>query len=373
MNDPASRIEARAPPRWDPTETEMQHDRRLGLLLINLGTPTAPETGPVRAYLREFLNDPRVLDIPPLGRWALLNLFILPFRPAKSAHAYRQIWTDQGSPLLVFHQALATAVQAELGDTITVAAAMRYGEPSIRAGLETLKQADVDEILVLPLYPQYSSSATGSSLEEVFRIAGQLWNVPAIQVMPPFYDDPGFIGAFAAQARPVLDSLRPERVLYSFHGLPERQVRKSDTTDSHCLQTADCCATIGPANRYCYRAQCMHTARALTTTLGLSEAETVVCFQSRLGRTPWISPYTDHVLTDLARQGVKRVAVLCPAFTADCLETLEEIGIRAERDFKAAGGEALTLVPSLNATPEWVSAVVTMVRRQAGVVTTTSP
>lgn len=341
-------------------------DRPLGLLLINLGTPTAPETGPVRSYLREFLSDPRVLDIPPLGRWSLLNLIILPFRPAKSAHAYRQIWTALGSPLMVHHLALAEAVQAELGDAVKVVAAMRYGEPSIQAGLAALKDADVDRILVMPLYPQYSSSATGSSLEEVFRVAGQMWNVPAIQVIPPFFDDPGFIGACVAQAQPVLAALTPERVLFSFHGLPERQVRKSDTTGQHCLSQADCCATITAANRYCYRAQCEHTARAIAAGLGLSAADYVVCFQSRLGRTPWIGPYTDQVLTELAEQGVKRVAVLCPAFTADCLETLEEIGLRALADFRAKGGEALTLVPSLNATPAWVAAVSHLVRRQAG-------
>jgi ferrochelatase len=339
---------------------------RLGLLLINLGTPDAPETAAVRRYLREFLGDPRVIDLPAVARWLLLNLIILPLRPARSAEAYRKIWSEDGSPLLFHHLSLAQALQTELGEGVQVVPVMRYGNPSIASGLATLKAAGIDRILVLPLYPQYSSATTGSTLEAVFSQAAQLWNVPALQVLPPFYADPGFIGALAAQARPVVARLQPEHVLFSFHGLPERQLKKGDASGCHCLAQTDCCETIGPPNQYCYRAHCVQTAKLTAAELGLAPAAWSISFQSRLGRTPWITPYTDVVLAELAARGVKRVAVVSPAFTADCLETLEELGIRAAADFRAQGGEQLELVPSLNAEPVWVAAVAALVRQAIG-------
>jgi ferrochelatase len=337
-----------------------------GLLLINLGTPDAPESGPVRRYLRQFLSDPRVLDINRVGRWLLLNLIILPTRPAKSAHAYRAIWdAKRGSPLLFHSQDLAAAVQARLGEGWHVELAMRYGSPSIASGLERLRAAGVDRIFVLPLFPQYAASSTGSALEEVFDRAGAAWNVPPLRVVDPFYEAPGFLGAFAAVGRPVLDQLAADHVLFSFHGLPERHMKKSDEAGDHCLASAGCCDRIVPANRNCYRAQCFATARGLAKALDLPPEKWSLSFQSRLGRTPWIKPYTDEVLDALPKQGVKRLAVFSPAFVADCLETLEEIGIRARDQFRAAGGEELVLVPSLNATPAWVDAVVDMVRTHA--------
>lgn len=339
-----------------------------GLLLVNLGTPDEPTPSAVRTYLREFLSDPRVLDIGAVGRAALLNLVILPRRPAKSAEAYRQIWdAERGSPLLFHSRDLVTGVQAALGAGWRVELAMRYGNPSIPAGLERLR--GVDHLVVFPLYPQYAASSTGSSLEAVYREAGPRWNVPSIASVPAFYDDPGFIAAFAAVGRPALAELRADHVLMSFHGLPERHMRKSDESpgQTHCLASPGCCDTIASANRNCYRAQCYATARALAAALELGADATSVSFQSRLGRTPWIQPYTDHVLPDLAKRGVKRLAVFCPAFVADCLETLEEIGIRAREQFRGAGGEELALVPSLNATPAWVDAVAALARRHAAV------
>ena len=337
-----------------------------GVLLINLGTPDAPETGAVRRYLREFLSDPRVLDIPPLGRAALLYGVILPFRPQRSAEAYRKIWMPQGSPLLVHGNALRDRLQDALGPGWAVELGMRYGRPSLASAIEKLRGRGVQELTVVPLYPQYASSSTGSSLERVYRLVGEAWNVEALRVLPPFYGRPEFLDAFADVGRPVLAEARADHVLFSFHGLPERQVKKSDPTGAHCLQRADCCDVQVPANRWCYRMQCFFTARELAQRLGLELGRWTVTFQSRLGRTPWIRPYTDVVIPELAGKGVKRLAVFCPAFVADCLETLEEIGIRAKDQFLASGGEALTLVPSLNAHPSWVRGLTKMVRELRG-------
>ena len=335
--------------------------RKQGLLLVNLGTPDAPDPGAVRRYLREFLSDPRVVDIHPVGRWLLLNLFILPFRPRRSAEAYRKIWMDEGSPLLVYSRAFARAVGDRLRGSFEVELAMRYGRPSIRSGVESLRTRGVAELTVLPLYPQYAASSTASSVGELMRVLRQGWDIEPMRVLPRFHDDPGFLDAFADVARPVLESSRPDYVLFSFHGLPQRQIRKSDPTGGYCLSSSFCCDAIGPPNPRCYRAQCFATARALAGRLALNHDGWMVSFQSRLGRTPWIRPYTDHVLDELGRRGVKRLAVLVPSFVADCLETLEEIGIRGADTFRQAGGESLTLVPSLNAHPAWVEAVARMV------------
>jgi ferrochelatase len=338
-------------------------EQRTGVLLINLGTPDSPSVSDVRRYLREFLSDPRVVDINPLGRWLLLNLIILPLRPRRSAHAYQKIWTEEGSPLLVYGVQLAEKVQAALGDRFVVKLAMRYQKPSIRAAFEELLASDVERIIVLPLFPQYSSAATGSALDRTFEIAAEKWNVPVLQAIGPFYDDPGFIGAFVEVARPVLAELEPDFVLFSYHGLPERQLKKSDPTGKHCLVEATCCDAIGPANRYCYRAQCYATTRALVAALGLAEGQYSVSFQSRLGRSPWIRPYTDLVLPELVEKGFRRLAIFSPAFVADCLETLEELAIGIKARWKELGGEEMMLVPSLNAHPAWVEAVVRMIER----------
>jgi ferrochelatase len=335
-------------------------------MLVNLGTPEAPEAGPVRRYLREFLGDPRVLDMNPLGRWLLLHLVILPFRPRRSAAAYRKIWTERGSPLLAHARDLAAKVAAALGEgAAEVEVAMRYGAPSIASALERFRARGTDRIVVFPLFPQRSSAAWGSAVAKVFAEAGRLQEVPALHVVPPFYDDPRFLAAAQAVARPALAAFRPDRVVMSFHGLPERQVRKSDPSGAHCLGSASCCDAIVAANRQCYRAQCFATARALAARLDLVPGSYDVAFQSRLGREPWIRPYFDRLVRELAGRGVKRLAVLSPAFVADCLETLEEIGIRAREDFRAHGGEDLLLVPSLNSEPAWVEAVAS-IAREAG-------
>ena len=336
-----------------------------GVLLIQLGTPEAPTTSAVRRYLREFLSDPWVLDISPPARWALLNLIILPFRPKKSAHAYQQIWTDDGSPLMVHSVALADKLGAALGQDYSVALGMRYGSPSITDALQQLDAAGATEVAVLPLYPQYAMSSTGTALACLYEEASRHDVVPTLQVIPEFYDHPLYLDGCATLIEAERTDFRPDHILFSYHGLPERQVKKADRSGSHCLATDSCCDRIVPANRSCYRAQTFATTRGLTKRLGLAQDEFSVGFQSRLGRTPWIQPYTDEVLLELAQRGVKRLLVTCPSFVSDCLETLEEIGIRAKAAFIAAGGEDLRLVPCLNSDPAWVETVATMVRDEA--------
>ncbi len=337
---------------------------KTGLLLINLGTPKSPTTKEVRTYLAEFLSDPRVIDIHPIARWLLLHGIILRTRPKKSAEAYRQVWTDRGSPLLFHTQDLAKKVGAILGDSWTVTACMRYGQPSIQSAFDALLAKDVDRIVVLPLFPHYAASSTGSAVEEVYRVANTQWNIPPISVCGSFYQAPGFVKAFAEVGQKTLQANNWDHVLFSFHGLPERHIKKSDPTHQHCLATAQCCDNITSANRYCYRAQTVATARLLAHKLGIQKEQYTICFQSRLGRTPWITPYTDKVIDDLAASGKKNLVVFCPAFVADCLETLEEIGLRAKEQFVAAGGDNLVLVPSLNATDTWAQAVADMATEQ---------
>jgi len=337
---------------------------RTGVLLVNLGTPDSTRTADVRRYLREFLGDSRVLDMHPIARRLLLEGVILPLRPRRSAAAYRKIWSEEGSPLLVWGRSLSEAVAGTLGPGFEVALGMRYGSPSIHSALASLRDAAVEEIVVLPLFPQYSSAATGSALAEVFAQLAALRDIPAVHAIASFFDHPAFVSAFAETSREQLAGFGADHVLFSFHGLPESQIRASDPTHKHCLTDERCCDALGAANRSCYRAQCFATTRALAAALELEAERYCVAFQSRLGRRPWIRPHTDARLPELAAQGAKRLAVICPSFVADCLETLEEIGIRAAEQWRELGGEELLLVTSLNAEPAWVEAVATMVREQ---------
>lgn len=330
---------------------------KTAVLVVNLGTPEGPTSGQVRTYLREFLSDPRVIDIPALGRWLLLNLFILPFRPKKSAAAYVKIWTAEGSPLLIHTRRFTEKLRAVLPKGFHVEFAMQYGNPSIPEMLAELAKGAPDELVIFPLYPQYASSSTGTTLEKVMGLVGKQWNVPAVCVIGPFYNDAGFLDAVAANGKPLLESLAPDHILFSYHGLPERQIQKSECVEGYCLKADDaCCAQMSEKNRFCYRAQCFETTRQLAKRLGLDAAQYTTCFQSRLGRTPWIKPYTDVLIEELGRQGKKKVLVFSPSFVADCLETLEEISIRGQEAFREAGGEQLVLVPSLNSGDAWVGA-----------------
>ncbi len=333
----------------------------VGVLLLQLGTPSSPTTRDVRRYLSEFLSDPRVMDVPTPVRWLLLNAVILPFRPRKSAELYRKIWTENGSPLLVHTEALASDVQSKLGDRYIVEVAMRYGSPTIADALDRLVARDVADIRVLPLFPQYASSAGGSASAHTMELLADRWNVPPVSFLPEFYDEPGYISAIVEVAEPRLDQFRPDHILFSYHGLPERQVKKADTTGIHCLVSAGCCDTTGPVNRHCYRAQCFATTRLVAAGLDLSPDSYATAFQSRLAGTPWITPQTDRVLQGLHDSGIRRLTVFTNSFVADCLETLEEIGIRLRNQWKELGGEDLLLIPCVNETPTWVDTVVAMV------------
>ncbi|MBW2289537.1 MAG: ferrochelatase [Deltaproteobacteria bacterium] len=334
---------------------------RTGVLLVNLGTPDSASTRDVRRYLRQFLSDPLVIDIPAFPRWLLLNLVILPFRPRKSAAAYAQIWTDAGSPLKLHGERLRDDVAAMLGNDFHVELAMRYREPSIADAVARAQAAGVDRWVVLPLFPQYSTAATLSAVNAVEDAFTKSHNTAPVQVIGAFYDAPGFIEAFATVIRPHLDAFRSDHVLFSYHGLPERQLRRLDASGSHCFASDECCDAITDVNRGCYRAQCVATTQLLVRELGLGPDAHSLSFQSRLGRTPWIQPHTDQVLPELAARGVKRLAVACPAFVADCLETLEEIAIRGRNQWLELGGEDFTLVPSLNSHPTWVDTVVALI------------
>ncbi len=330
--------------------------RRAGLLLLNLGTPSSTTVGDVRRYLREFLGDPRVIDTSRIVRW-LVAYVATAFRAPKSAAAYAKIWTQGGSPLRQHGFALRAAVAEQLGTRAAVELAMRYGEPSIQTALERLVEAEVDRIVVLPLFPQYASSSSGSALERTLQIACGMCKVPTLETIGEFYDDPGFIAALSEVARPRLDDFRADHLLMSYHGLPERQLRKADQSGTHCLERDDCCESVGSVNRRCYRAQCAATSRALAAALELEKDSWSISFQSRLGRTPWIRPFTDEVLPQLAGRGIARLAVVCPSFAADCLETLEEIGIRGRAQWHELGGEAFELIPCVNSHPRWVDTV----------------
>lgn len=334
----------------------------IGVLLLQLGTPDSTAVGDVRRYLREFLGDPRVLDVPAPLRAFLLNVVILPFRPRRSAEQYAKIWTPEGSPLLLHTEALAAAVAERLGEGFRVEVAMRYRNPSIESALGRLEEAGCQRIIVLPLFPQYASASGGSAVAKVLEVAASRVNVPDVTTIGAFYDDPRYVAAVAAVARPVLAEHAPDHVLFSYHGLPESQITKADPSGSWCLASESCCDTVTDVNRNCYRAQCYATSRALAAALGLAEGTWSTSFQSRLAGQQWIRPFTDHVLPELFERGVRRLAVLTPSFVADCLETLEEIGIRARDQWAELGGEDFALVPCVNSDDVWVDAVVSLVR-----------
>jgi len=337
-----------------------------GVLLINLGTPDAPTPEAVGRYLRQFLMDPFVIDLPAPLRWFLVNVVVVPRRKHQSAASYQKIQMPEGgAPLLVFTRALATKVAAELDKDFQVEYAMRYGNPSIKSALENLKSRSVSRIIVLPLYPQYAESSFETAVVEAKRGARELGSEELLSFLPPFYDNPDFINAWAERLRASIAPETTDHVVFSFHGVPVRHLTKFHESGNNFKPTAECCAEITPLNQNCYRAQCFATARAIAAQLDLHTDDYTVSFQSRLGRAEWIGPNTVDVFHDLARRGVKRIAVACPSFVADCLETLEEIGIRGRDTFLTAGGENLQLVPSLNSDQGWAATIAKWVKREA--------
>ncbi len=334
---------------------------RTGVLLINIGTPESTSVRDVRKYLREFLSDPRILDIHPVGRFLLLNCIILPFRPKRSAEAYQQIWTADGSPLLVESRKQALDLQSKLGNNYVVELGMRYGMPSIRVALDKLQAAGCHRIVVIPLFPQYSAAATGSAAQKVMSLVQDDWNLPPIEIRGDFFDHPQFIESVATTMKEEISDFRPDYVLFSYHGLPERHMEKSDMPNIDCNRKNPC-PRIGPNNRYCYRAQCYETTRLIAQSLGLAAESHGLAFQSRLGRTPWIQPYTDELVEELAQKGIKRLAVATPSFVADCLETLEEIGIRLREQWLDLGGEDFMFLKCVNNHPSFIQALANLVQ-----------
>lgn len=331
-----------------------------GVLLVNLGSPEKPETKAIRKFLREFLSDHRVLDIPFWARWLILRLFILPFRPGKIKERYQKIWDGARFPLLKHGYELAGKVSRMLGEDYQVELAMRYGSLSIESGLDRLRQSGINEIIVLPLFPQYSSATTGSILEKVFEIIKQWDVIPAISTITSFYNHPGFIKACVDNGKKYLE-MEPDHILFSFHGVPERHLLKSDLSGEHCLKVEDCCGRITSGNKTCYRAQCFNTAKLVAQGLDIQEKDYTVCFQSRLGKTPWLQPYTNSTVKELAQGDVKFLLVFCLSFVADCLETTEEILERETDNFLRNGGDRLDLVPSLNGNDEWARVITSMI------------
>lgn len=333
-----------------------------GVLLVNLGTPDSPSTTDVRKYLNEFLMDERVIDVNPILRTLLVKGLIVPFRAPKSAKLYKEIWSEEtGSPLKYYSIVQADLLQKSLGDTFHVELAMRYQNPSIESALDKMKNAQVSSIRVIPLFPQYASASTGSVLEKVMSVVSKWQTIPHLSFVNSFHDNELMIETFVDNAR-IHQPETYDHILFSFHGLPESQLKKSDRSNSHCLKKKDCCATLTKMNNFCYSAQSYDTARLIAEKLNLNQDKYTVCFQSRLGTDPWVKPYTSQVIKNLAAKGVKRLLVFCPAFVADCLETIYEVTTEYGDEFKALGGEHVQLVESLNHHPKWIAALEGLVK-----------
>ncbi len=333
---------------------------KIGVLLVNLGTPDSTKTSDVRKYLREFLMDGRVIDIPFIPRWMLVNLIIAPFRAPKSAAEYRKLWTERGSPLLFHTEDLKEKLFKKLDlEKYKVCMAMRYQNPSIEKGLEELMKAKVKKIIVLPLFPQYASATNGSVMDKVMEIVRGWQIIPEMTFVSNYVDHPLFLEAWAELGREAMKKRDYDKFVFSYHGLPERQIHKG-SVDGYC-QLGKCCNKYGLKNQFCYRAQCFQTSRLVAEKLGIPAEKVLTCFQSRLGKDPWIQPYTEDVIKGLAQEGKKKVLVFSPAFVADCLETTVEVGQEYKEQFEELGGEHWDLVPSLNSNDTWVDCVKDMV------------
>lgn len=326
-----------------------------GVLLINLGSPDSPTAKDVKPYLDEFLMDKYVIDYPYLLRALLVRGIILNTRPKASAHAYQQIWWEEGSPLIVLSRRLMDKVAPQV--SVPVALAMRYGKPSIETGLQELADKGVDEVLLLPLYPQYAMATTLTILVKAEEVRKTKFPNMRFSDVPAFYKQPGYVQALANSIKDGLVGFEYDHLLFSYHGVPERHIRKTDPTKSHCKIDGSCCVTPSEAHKVCYRHQCYETTRQVVEVLGIPKEKYSVTFQSRLGKDKWLEPYTDVTVNDMPAKNIKSLAVVTPAFVADCIETLEEIGMRAKEDFEANGGEHFHTVPCLNDRDDWAAVV----------------
>jgi len=324
-----------------------------GALLINLGSPDSPEPKDVKRYLGEFLMDERVIDLPKPLRTFLVKGIILNTRPKKSAKAYKKIWWQEGSPLIVLSKRLQEVVQKKV--SVPLGLAMRYGSPSIEQGIKSLVDRGIDEIMLIPLYPQFAMATTETILVLAEKIKNEKYPELDFTVLPPFYNHPDYVRVLSQSIQENLKYKKWEHLLFSYHGIPERHIRKSDITKSHCKIDKNCCQTTSKAHRYCYRHQCYETTRQVAKYLELKEGTYSTSFQSRLGVDPWLQPYTDQTIARFAKKGVKNMAIVTPAFVSDCLETLEEIGMEAAEDFEEKGGEELHVIPCINTRADWVN------------------
>lgn len=334
-----------------------------GIVLMNLGSPDSFRVKDVKKYLHEFLMDPRVIDIPYLQRLLLVKGIIVPFRASKSAEAYKSIWWKEGSPLIELTKQLQSAVQQHLNDPVTIA--MRYGNPSPRAAYEELlnKVSELEEVILVPLYPHYAMSSYETAVEYMKEVHAKGKYTFRLTILRPYYNHPDYIQAMVENMKPYLE--KPfDHIVFSYHGVPARHIKKSDITGRHCLQRENCCAVNSEAHSFCYRHQCFTTTKLIASQLNLPDEKYSVTFQSRLGKG-WLEPFTDIRLAQLPREGIKKLLILCPAFVSDCLETLEEIAIRGKETFLQAGGETYTMIPCLNVHPLWVSAVANWIQECA--------
>lgn len=337
--------------------------KRIGVLLVNLGTPDSPGVSDVRKYLFQFLNDPRVIDLPAIARLILVNLIIVPFRAFGSSKIYKKLWTPEGSPLLIYGEQLKEELAKKLdGNTFEVFFAMRYQNPSMESVLEEMRLKNFDQIIVLPLYPQYASSTTGSTIERAMNIIKKWYVIPEINFISQYYEEEGFFEGFVARGKEH-DIASYDHVLFSYHGLPVRQVDKVYDDGLPCADHS-CETEINEANKFCYKAACFATSRELAKRLNIPESKYTVAFQSRLDKN-WLEPFSDKVVEQLAKDGAKRLLVFSPAFTADCLETTIEIADEYLEIFEEHGGEHLQLVESLNTHPLWVDTLKKMVEERA--------
>jgi ferrochelatase len=336
---------------------------REAVLLLNLGSPDSPSVPDVKRYLREFLMDERVLDAPYLIRWLIVHGTILPKRPKKSAEAYASIWTDEGSPLIVISKRQQALLQEAAG--IPVYLAMRYGSPSIPDVVRQMAADGVQRLFVMPMYPQYAMSSYETVVERTLECFRAVGFQPELKILQPFYADSDYIEALAETVMPRLPE-NLDRLLFSFHGIPLRHLERSDPSGSHRYQKERCCEVETPARATCYRYQCYASVDAFRKHTGLPAEKIQVSFQSRLGREPWLTPYTDRMLEQLPSQGVKNLAILCPAFVSDCLETLEEINMAGRESFLAAGGETFTFIPCMNDHPAWIRALANRIKDWQG-------